>query len=205
MGEQADATATKKPRVAMWIATGFGLGYLPVAPGTWGSLAGVALFLVFPIFISLPLILLSKSTLPLGEMSLGNWISLVIGIDSFFFWSYVCLIVTVARVGVWASKKAALYFRNPDPSQVVVDEVSGQLIALLPLLFYFLNVELFERRWEYLLAGFILFRIFDIVKPWPARAAEKWPGGWGIMADDWLAGGYAALLLWLVRWTGWLG
>jgi phosphatidylglycerophosphatase A len=56
--------------------------------------------------------------------------------------------------------------------------------------------------WKYLLAGFILFRVFDIWKPWPVRQAEKLPGGWGIMADDWVAGVYAALGLSLLRWLG---
>ena len=54
-------------------------------------------------------------------------------------------------------------------------------------------------NWKYLLLGFILFRVFDIWKPWPVRQAEKLPGGWGIMADDWVAGIYAALGLWLAR------
>jgi phosphatidylglycerophosphatase A len=50
-------------------------------------------------------------------------------------------------------------------------------------------------NWKYLLLGFILFRVFDIWKPWPIRRLEKLPGGWGIMADDWMAGIYAAILL----------
>ncbi len=56
--------------------------------------------------------------------------------------------------------------------------------------------------WKYLLAGFILFRLFDIWKPFPARQAEALPGGWGIMADDWVAGIYAAICLWLARSAG---
>ena len=57
-------------------------------------------------------------------------------------------------------------------------------------------------NWKYLLLGFILFRLFDIWKPFPARQAESLPGGWGIMADDWIAGVYAALGLWLARAVG---
>jgi phosphatidylglycerophosphatase A len=83
---------------------------------------------------------------------------------------------------------------------VVVDEISGQHIALLPLLSAFRDYA----GWKYLLLGFILFRVFDIVKPWPARQAEKWPNGWGIMADDWFCGIYAALILWAVKALGWL-
>lgn len=57
-------------------------------------------------------------------------------------------------------------------------------------------------NWKYLLLGFILFRLFDIWKPFPARQAESLPGGWGIMTDDWIAGVYAALGLWLARAVG---
>jgi phosphatidylglycerophosphatase A len=57
-------------------------------------------------------------------------------------------------------------------------------------------------NWKFLLAGFILFRVFDIWKPFPARQAESLPGGWGIMADDWIAAVYAALGLWLLRALG---
>ena len=57
-------------------------------------------------------------------------------------------------------------------------------------------------NWKYLLLGFILFRVFDIWKPFPARQAESLPGGWGIMADDWIAGIYAAIGLWLARAAG---
>ena len=73
---------------------------------------------------------------------------------------------------------------------MVIDEVSGQLIAYLLALRALLN-------WKYLLLGFILFRVFDIWKPFPARQAESLPGGLGIMADDWIAGIYAALGLWM--------
>jgi phosphatidylglycerophosphatase A len=57
-------------------------------------------------------------------------------------------------------------------------------------------------NWKYLLLGFILFRVFDIWKPFPARQAEWLPGGWGIMADDWIAGIYAAIGLWIARAVG---
>jgi len=80
----------------------------------------------------------------------------------------------------------------------VIDEVSGQWLALLAgpaLLSGALN-------WKSYLAGFILFRAFDIFKPFPARQAEALPGGWGIMADDWVAGVYAAGCLWLARGLG---
>src|ERR1700761_4066175 len=82
---------------------------------------------------------------------------------------------------------------RPDPGHVVIDEVAGQWIALM-----FSRVNL-----SHLLAGFLLFRLFDIVKPWPARRLEHLPGGWGIMLDDVAAGVYALLLmLALNHWIG---
>ncbi len=57
-------------------------------------------------------------------------------------------------------------------------------------------------RWKYLLLGFILFRLFDIWKPFPVRQAESLPGGWGIMADDWVAAVYAGIGLWIARAAG---
>ncbi len=94
-------------------------------------------------------------------------------------------------------------FAEKDPQYVVIDEVSGQQLTYLRSYFR-------GRNWKSLLLGFILFRVFDIWKPFPARQAESLPGGWGIMADDWLAGIYAALATWIIRFVGqwlahWLG
>jgi phosphatidylglycerophosphatase A len=102
--------------------------------------------------------------------------------------------IVIALVGVWVSGRVASYSGKKDPQFVVIDEVSGQhltyLLALAPL------------NWKYLLLGLILFRVFDIWKPFPARQAESLPGGWGIMADDWIAGVYAAIGLWIARAAG---
>ena len=100
----------------------------------------------------------------------------------------------------------------------MIDEVSGQHLTLLlgcgvPVwwkaaqpVFDTLPLGLITFRaalnWKYLLLGFILFRVFDIWKPFPARQAESLPGGWGIMADDWIAAIYAAIGLWLARAAG---
>jgi phosphatidylglycerophosphatase A len=85
------------------------------------------------------------------------------------------------------------HLQSKDPQIVVVDEVAGQLICYLGLA----TPRTFALDWKYLLLGFILFRVFDIWKPFPARQAESLPGGLGIMADDWIAGIYAALGLWI--------
>ena len=90
----------------------------------------------------------------------------------------VMLVVAVCGVGVWASSRAAEHFRREDPSHVVIDEVAGQLVTLL-----LLGVGATGA-----LLGFLVFRIFDVVKPWPVRKLEALPGGLGIMADDIAAG-----------------
>jgi phosphatidylglycerophosphatase A len=102
--------------------------------------------------------------------------------------------VLVAAVGVWAASLTAEYLGHKDPSSVVIDEVSGQLITFVGAL-----PALAALNWKSLIVGFILFRGFDILKPFPARRAEWLPGGWGVMADDWFAGGYAAVVLWAIH------
>jgi phosphatidylglycerophosphatase A len=133
-------------------------------------------------------------------------------------WAQIALALFIAGLGVWASNLVAKRFREKDPQYVVIDEVSGQHLTLLlgcgvpiwwkaaqpvlntmPLGLTTLHAAL---NWKYLLLGFILFRVFDIWKPFPARQAESLPGGWGIMADDWIAGIYAAIGLWIARAAG---
>jgi phosphatidylglycerophosphatase A len=116
-------------------------------------------------------------------------------------WSLVlpafCWLV-LSAAGVWAAEQMERRTGRKDPQEVVIDEVSGQWLALLasPAL---LNAA---ANWKSFLAGFILFRVFDITKPFPAGRAEFLPGGWGIMADDWVAGLYAAACLWLAHGVG---
>jgi phosphatidylglycerophosphatase A len=170
-------TSNKKPLVSILIATAFGLGLLPKAPGTFGSLGGIAIALLL------------------------NWIDLRVSFVTEasrvpYFWSTRLVItyavmVFIAILGVIASDRAACHAQIKDPQWVVIDEVSGQLITY----FAFLFLAPFPVNWKTLLLGFILFRLFDIWKPFPARQLENLPGGWGIMADDWMAGIYAAILL----------
>jgi phosphatidylglycerophosphatase A len=122
----------------------------------------------------------------------------------------IALTVVLAAIGIWSASRVAQHSGVKDPQFVVIDEVSGQHITLLlPLIpialpnltahfdlsTYAIFFALSLVNWKYLLMGFILFRVFDIWKPFPCRALEKLPGGWGIMADDWMAGVYAAILL----------
>lgn len=89
---------------------------------------------------------------------------------------------------IWASTRTARLASKPDPGIVVVDEVLGQWTTLLGATVF---------NWKTLLAGFLLFRLFDIWKPWPVRQFEKLPAGVGIVADDLAAGIYGALILYI--------
>jgi len=160
-----------------WFATAGGLGNLPKAPGTWGSLAGLALAWLFGRAEFHTFQFASTDFQPFNPL---------------FWW------IALSAAGVAAASRVERSSGKKDPQHVVIDEVSGQWLALLagPALFFG------PLRWKSFLAGFILFRVFDITKPFPARQAESLPGGWGIMADDWVAGAYAAFGLWLAHWAG---
>jgi len=98
----------------------------------------------------------------------------------------VVLLLLFLLPGIWASTRTARILNTEDPSMVVVDEVLGQWLTLLgaPVL-----------NWKALLAGFLLFRLFDIWKPWPIRRLENLPEGTGIVVDDLAAGLYGAIVL----------
>lgn len=174
----------RKPRVSLAIATAFGLGYLPKAPGTWGSLGGVAIVLGLR-WLGWPEIVRQTDIGPHPNFWTTGLLSG--GID----WA---ILIAIAILGWIVASRAARYADSNDPQYVVIDEVSGQMVAyLFPLTLL---------NWKSLLLGFILFRVFDIWKPFPARQAESLPGGLGIMADDWIAGIYAGIGLWVVRVLG---
>ena len=145
--------------LSIWIATGLGSGYFPVAPGTAGSALGLALVIAFR----------QTSLEPL-------WLAV----------SLVAFTGLLFLVGVWSAGKAEKVFGRVDPGQVVIDEVAGQIIT-------FVATPRIARIG--LIVGFILFRAFDIVKPFPAQRAERFSGGWGIMLDDVVAGLYALMVL----------
>jgi phosphatidylglycerophosphatase A len=183
------APEEKKPRFVLAVATSLGLGYLPKAPGTFGSLAGVALGWAAMTISQqqfAPRIGMGEHSNPAASW----WIN--------FAMNEFAMIVIISFVGVWAADRTAKYLQREDPQIVVIDEVAGQLIAYMGLA----TPRTFAVNWKYLLLGFILFRVFDIWKPFPARQAESLPGGLGIMADDWIAGIYAALGLWIARALG---
>lgn len=110
-------------------------------------------------------------------------------------WAVVAGAAVVTGVGTWAAGRAARLWSAEDPGAVVVDEVAGQMVAL-----FFL-----EPTGAVLAASFVLFRVLDVVKPWPASRLERLPGGSGIMADDLAAGAIANLVLQVLVWLrpGW--
>lgn len=143
------------PRLRMIVATGLGVGYAPVVPGTFGSLPGVLLAWI------------------LGTT--GGPQAVAVGA------------ALVIALGFWSAGAAARHLGATDPRPVVVDEIAGQMLTLLlvpptPLL---------------LVLGFFVFRVLDVVKPFPIRRLEALPGSSGIMADDLAAGMAGGLSLWM--------
>ncbi len=140
-------------RLGLFIATCAYIGYVPVAPGTFGSAAGLAVFYAI------------RATGSAG--------------------AELALIGLLFAIGVWSSTVAERHFGGVDPGPIVLDEVVGMLITLAVL-----PVNVYGA-----LTGFVLFRIFDVVKPWPAGRFERLPGGLGVMADDGMAAIYGNLVM----------
>lgn len=141
-------------QLAEWIATGFGLGRLPGAPGTWASAA------------TLPFAWLVLSWLgPIGLFTVG---------------------VALMIVGIVASDVVVAKHGAKDPGYIVIDEIAGQCLALVPAMLSPISF----------LIGFVAFRLFDITKPWPANALQELRGGYGVVLDDIAAAIYAAVVVW---------
>jgi phosphatidylglycerophosphatase A len=96
---------------------------------------------------------------------------------------FAAAVVAITGLGIWAAGKASEHFKRHDDGRITIDEVAGMLVSLAWL----------PARWEVAAVAFLLFRVFDIWKPWPAGPAERLPGGVGVMADDLVAGAYANL------------
>jgi phosphatidylglycerophosphatase A len=141
-------------RVALLAATALGVGYVPIAPGTFGSAAGLILWALLP----------------------GSAAVQLIAIAALFL------------IGSWSGTIAERHFGKTDPGQVVIDEVMGMLITLF----------LVPVGWIGAFVGFLLFRIADVIKPYPANRLEALPGGIGVMADDGMAAIYANVALRLI-------
>ena len=159
--------------VALALTT-WGVGYLPLMPGTFGSMVGVAIYVGVVWFDVLAGVRFMAGYTP-EQINALVWASNSI------------LLVILIIVGIWASDRTISILGNSDPSQAVVDEVMGQLVTLL-----FIPQG---AGWIYVLAGFGLFRLFDIWKPYPIDSLQDLPGGVGVCADDLVAGVYAGMCL----------
>jgi phosphatidylglycerophosphatase A len=138
-------------RAALALATCFGLGYSPIAPGTVGSAVGLLVWVVLPQTIAV----------------------------------HAAAIIVLFVAGSWSGSVSERHFKATDPAPVILDEVLGMLVTL------FMNPV----GWLGATTGFVLFRIFDIIKPYPANRLERLHGGVGVMADDLMAAIYANLAL----------
>ena len=145
------------------LASAFGLGLMPLAPGSFGALLGVGMHLA------------AVWLLP----EKWQWAALA-----------VCFVV-VCAVHFWLTSWAQKYWNNSDPGQFVLDEVAGYLVVPL--------IVTTGPLWVTVTAGFLLFRILDIIKIPPARQIDRnWHGAWGILLDDVVSGLYAGGLVWII-------
>jgi phosphatidylglycerophosphatase A len=140
-------------RLGLFIATCGYIGYVPVAPGTFGSAAGLVVY---------------AAVRASGSQEVE-----------------IAAIVALFLIGIWSGTQAEHHFGGIDPAPIVMDEVVGMLITLA-----FLPVN-----WAGALVGFLVFRLFDVFKPWPAAKFESLPGGLGVMADDGMAAIYGNLTM----------
>ncbi len=181
-GTDSGASPYKAPRWAWWVATGFGSGYLKPAPGTWGSLAAVAVWWMLLQIFGLRMI--EKSAAFHGSHALP-----------------LALAFGMTMLAISASDRVVRETGLKDPAFIVADEWAGMWIALAPILWH---VGSLSPEWGLLrvVTPFFLFRLFDIWKPWPCYQIQALRGGTGVVMDDVAAGLYAAAGTYLV--DGWL-
>ncbi|NIO48014.1 MAG: hypothetical protein GTN73_01035 [Candidatus Aminicenantes bacterium] len=139
------------------IATFFGVGYIPVAPGTLTSLIVVLFYKFYLHRLSWPI--------------------------------YLLFLFLLFLVGIFTSTRYSLEVKKQDSRKIVIDEALGQLLVLFRI------GESWGTGWLPLLSCFLLFRIFDIIKPYPIKKVETLPEGWGIVMDDLVAAVYAGVII----------
>ncbi len=150
------------------VAACFGLGWLPVAPGTWGSALAAG---AFALALNLDVMVGMAAVIMAGLAAAG---------------AVACVTCTPAAEAARG---------KTDPGEIVMDEVAGQSLTLLGALLVLPEGPSVRQIWMAALLGFVLFRIMDIAKPWPIRKLERLPAGWGVLCDDLLAGVYAGVAL----------
>ena len=144
-------------KLVLWLASGLGLGYAPLIPGTFGSLLGIGIYYFA------------------GRLEI---------------WAYLAFLLLFFLFSVLVSEKAEKILLTHDPQIITIDEVVGYLITMLT----------FPTSWKWLLVGFIAFRFFDIIKPWPGSYFDiHSKGGLYTVMDDVIAGIYANVLLQILR------
>jgi len=149
----------RKDQIIHILATGFGAGLSPAAPGTAGTLVGILICLLcYP--LAWPLRLL--------------------------------FVVAISAVSIYVAGQAEILYGKTDDQRIVIDEIAGLQVTMLPVAITGLH----------LCIAFVLFRIFDIWKPFPLDHFQKFPGGWGVVADDLGAGIYGGLILLLLTLAG---
>ncbi len=142
--------------IITFFATGAYSGFLPLAPGTWGSVVGVGLYWLVR-YLPTP--------------------------------AYIAMVVAFIVFAIWVSTQAQAIFEETDPQKVVIDEIAGILVTM----------AFHPPVWQVAVIGFILFRLFDITKPWPVCWFERrFHDGRGVVLDDVFAGIYANAALWLL-------
>ncbi len=151
-----------KNQLILLLATGLGIGYVPRAPGTFGSLLG-----------------------PLLVMGILWWKLTIL--------MYLLITVVLFLMGVYVCDRGAKLLGLDDPGCIVFDEISAFTVVMLPVF----NQPLDGQFSGSSLIAFLWFRLFDIWKPWPVRFFDRIHGGWGIMADDYVAAIYAAICLYI--------
>ncbi len=143
----------------------FGLGHLPIAPGTWGSIPPAVVFAAAAYLCSI-----SCTVAAMAVFAVAG--------------SVACVALAPAAIKATGKK---------DPGEVVADEFAGQALAFLVAVLLGAPLATTKELLAITALGFFIFRLFDIIKPFPARALEKLPDGWGILADDLMAGLYAGI------------
>jgi phosphatidylglycerophosphatase A len=161
--------------IALVIASGGGIGYMPIVPATWGSLVGVGIYL-----------LAQKANEYFAIWAVGKQFSFAL-IESTRVSFTLVFLIALLFIGIWSATRVEKLTGKKDPSVVVIDEIFGQLLAFL-----FIPAKI---GWWIILVGFITFRVFDILKPYPTDRFESLPKGLGIMADDAMAGFYTAAFI----------
>ena len=146
----------------------FGLGRLPLAPGSWGSLPPAVIFGLACHF------------------GAPDFVIFLLMLVLFIFGSFICLKFSGAAVAATG---------RDDPNEVVADEVAGQSLTFLAMPFVMGETVSSHQLIVIVVLGYFLFRLFDTIKFWPSYRLEELHGGWGILADDLMAGVYAGIIL----------